>query len=308
MRIAVMGAGGMGGYYGGKLAAAGEDVTFIARGAHLEAIQSKGLRLSADGGGDVLVSPAKATNDPATIGTVDTILFCTKLYDADAAAQSIRPIVGPSTMIVSLMNGVDGPTRIAEAVGPGHVLGGAAYASALITEPGVITYKNHNTSLIFGELSGGLSDRALAFQEVCGRAGFKGEATAEVSRVLWDKFVLLSTNAALTAITRKPAGTVYADPDLEALAVALMGETVAVSKAEGVTVSPDVIERSVKITKGFPPNMYASMYHDLARGRPMEVDSFSGLIARLGRKHGIPTPHHATIYACLKPYMQGSAA
>jgi len=306
MRIAVMGTGGMGGYYGGLLAATGQDVTFIARGSHLQAIQDRGLRLNGPRG-NIHVTPAKATDDPVTVGPVDVVLFCVKLYAAEQAAAAIKPMLRPGTMVISLMNGVDGPERIAGVIGPGHALGGAAYASAKIEEPGVVSYQSEMSKLVYGELDGTISERALAFKQACTGTGFDAEVSDNIERTLWQKFVLLATNAALTTITRKPAAAVYSDPDLKALAIALMQEVVAVGAAKGIILPDDTIEKSIAITSTFPPGMYASMYHDLAAGKPMELSSFSGLIARLGRELGVPAPHHSTIYACLKPYEHGRA-
>lgn len=307
MRIAIMGTGGMGGYYGGCLATAGHETGFIARGAHLDAIRGKGLKVIGPRG-DMHIHPATATDDPATIGEVDVVLFCVKLYDAETAAERIRPMVGPKTMIVSVMNGVDGPDRIGAVLGRDKVLGGAAYASAKIDEPGVVSYRSDNSMLMFGEMTGGVSDRALAFRDICRAAGFDSDVSEDIEATLWNKFVVLATNAGLTTLVRKPAATVYGDPDLKALAVEMMREVKMIADAKGIAVAPDIIERSVAMTETFPPNMYASMYHDLAAGRRIEVESFSGLIAKLGRELGIPTPHHATVYACLKPYRDGASA
>lgn len=307
MRIAIMGTGGMGGYYGGHLAASGQDVTFIARGKHLTAMQEKGL-LVTGANGDIHVNPAKATDDPGSIGPVDVVLFCVKLYGAEAAAEAIKPIIGPETMVISVMNGVDGPDRIEKIIGPGHVLGGAAYAYAKIDEPGVIRYGTDLSRLVFGEMDGTISERAIAFRDICRAADFHAEVSGNIETTLWEKFVMLTTNAGLTSITRKPAGEIYSDPDLKAVAVDLMKEVVTVAEAKGIELPSDIVERCIAITESFPPGMYASMYHDLAAGRPMEVQSFSGLIAKLGDELGVPVPHHQTIYACLKPYMNGTGA
>ena len=308
MRIAVMGTGGMGGFYGGRLAAHGQDVTFVARGAHLNAMQTKGLKLEGPNG-DIIISPAKATDDPATIGDpVDVVLFCVKLYDLDTAADLIRPIVGDETLVVSLMNGVDGPERVAQILGKGKVLGGAAYDSATICAPGVIEYRAGPNRLVMGTLGGDTSDKVEAFAEAGRGAGFEMVVSDNIARTLWEKYVLLATNAGLTALTRQPVGVVYADPDLRHLATQMMREVVAIANAKGIDLSPNIIERSFAILDAFSPGMYASAYFDLAKGKRMEVGSFSGLIARLGDELGIPTPHHRTVYACLKPYENGPPA
>lgn len=305
MRIAVMGTGGMGGFYGGKLAITGQDVTFIARGAHLAAMQKEGLRLHGPDG-DLIVDPTKATDNPAGLDPVDVVLFCVKLYDADEAANLIRPIVGPETLVISLMNGVDGPARIAQILGKGHVLGGAAYDSATISGPGVVQYRKGPNRLVLGELSGGNHPTTKVFADAGIKAGFDVQISDNIKKTLWEKYVLLATNAGLTALTRQPVGVVYTDPDMRRLATDMMAEVVAVAEASGVTLAPDIIGRSLAILDSFSPDMYASAYFDLANGKRMEVDSFSGLIARLGDEYSIPTPHHRTVYACLKPYLNGA--
>lgn len=306
MRIVVMGAGGVGGYFGAHLAHAGHDVVFVARGAHLEAIRTKGFRLEGSRG-DIVLGSVGATDDPATIdGPADVVLFAVKLYDTEAAGEMIRPVVGPETMVVNLQNGVDGPDRLAAVVGADTVLGGAAYVSALIAEPGVVRYTSDMSRIVFGELDGRLSERAVAFRDACHAAGFEAEVSPDIRATLWDKFVLLATNAGLTTLLRKPAGEVYTDPEIMDLAQAMMREVVAVAAAEGVRTSPDIVERSVALSKSFPPGMYASMYHDLARRRRLEVASLSGLVARRGAALGVPVPHHTTVWCALKPYVDGA--
>ena len=305
MRIAIMGAGGVGGYFGAFLGEAGNDVTFIARGAHLEAMRRDGLRLKG-ARGDIHLSPTQATDDPATVGPVDIVLFAVKLFATATAAAAIRPLVGPRTAVISLMNGVDGPERMAAILGEAAVLPGAAYVSALITHPGEITYTSDMSSIVFGEYAGGASARGEAFAEICRAAGFDAKVSADARADLWNKFVLLATNSALTAGIRKPAGEIYSDPDLQALARAMMEEVVAVGRAKGIALDPEIVEKSVAMTQSFPPGMYASMYHDLNQGKPMELDSLSGYVRREGLRLGVPTPHHATVWGLLKPYRDGA--
>lgn len=305
MRIVVMGSGGVGGYFGAYLARAGHDVTFVARGAHLEAIRRSGLRLEGPRG-DIALAPGGATDDPATLkGPADVILFTVKLYDTESAGRLIRPVIGPETMVVNLQNGVDGPDRLAAVVGDGAVLGGAAYVSALIAEPGVVRYTSDMSRIVFGELDGRASQRSVAFRDACREAGFDADVTDDIRATLWNKFVLLATNAGLTTLLRKPAGEVYTDPEIMALAQAMMREVEAVARAEGINVAPDAVERAVALSRSFPPGMYASMYHDLDRGRPIEVASLSGLVARRGAALGVAVPHHATVWCALKPYVDG---
>ena len=305
MKIGIMGAGGVGGYYGAFLGHAGHEVGFVARGAHLDAIRDRGLKLVGPRG-DISLPDVKASDDAADIGPCDVVLFSVKLYDTETAAEAIRPMIGPETLVISLMNGVDGPERIAAVLPDAIVMPGAAYVSALITEPGVVTYKSDMSSIVFGEAAGGPSARAEAFAQVCRDAGFEARVSENATADLWNKFVLLATNSALTAGIRKPAGEIYTDPDLQDLARSLMAEVVAVGRAKGIDLDPDIIEKSVAMTHTFPPGMYASMFHDLDRGKRMEVDSLSGYVVREGAKFGIPTPRHHTIWAMLKPYRDGA--
>jgi 2-dehydropantoate 2-reductase len=307
MRIVIMGAGGVGGYFGAYLAQAGHDVAFIARGAHLAAMQSSGLRLEGSRG-DIILPVVTATDDPATLGgTADVILFAVKLYDTETAGETLRPIVGPETMVVTLQNGVDGPDRLASVLGAERVLGGAAYVSALIAEPGIVRYTSDMSRIVFGELDGTVSARATALAEACRAAGFSADVSSDIRATLWEKFVLLATNAALTSVLRKPAGEIYHDEELAGIAREMMEEVAALAAAEGIAIADGTVDRSLALTKSFPAGMYASMYHDLARGRRLEAESLSGLISRRGRTLGVPVPLHTMAWAALKPWLAGAA-
>lgn len=305
MKIAIIGAGGMGAYFGANLGAIGRDVAFIARGAHLEAIRRDGLKLTGDAG-DRLIHPAVATDDPREVGPVDVILFCVKLYDVEAAAEAMRPMLHGGTVVISVLNGVDGPERIARVIGSDHVLGGAAYASAVIESPGVVSYKSTMASLVIGELDGSESKRADAFAAACAGTAFSCPVSRNILGVMWEKFTLLATNAALCGVCRLPIASIYAVPELVELAREMMHEITALARAKGVSVADDIVETSIAQSKGFPPDMYASLYHDLARGRPIEAERLSGTVARLGAELGVPVPRHATMFACLKPYLKGA--
>lgn len=305
MRIAVMGAGGIGGFYGARLAQAGHDIAFITRGEHLRAIQAKGLSLVGPAG-DAVISNAQATDDPGKLAPVDVVLFCVKLFDTEDAARAIAPLLSSQGGVcISLQNGVDGPQRIGAVVGDDRVMGGLAFVSSLIEAPGVIRYNSKAPSIRFGETDGRVSERATRFRDACVAAGFGAEVVTDIRAALWHKFVGLTVNAALTSLVRKPAGVVYHDADLLALAKAGFAEAAAVGKAMGVRLPDDIVEWQVRNHLGFPAGMYASMYHDLARGKRLELDSLSGLIVRKGKELGVPTPFHAMAYACLKPYMNG---
>ncbi len=304
MKIAVMGTGGMGAYFGANLAAIGRDVAFIARGDHLEAIRRNGLRITGDAG-ERLIKPATATADPRDIGPVDAVLFCVKLYDVETAAEAIRPLLHDGTLVISVLNGVDGPERIGRVIGERHVLGGAAYASAVIESPGVVSYKSTMASLVIGELDGSQSDRAQAFADACGGAAFSCPVSDNILGVMWEKFTLLATNASLCGVCRLPVARIYAEPALVDLARAMMEEITALARARGVRVADDIIENSIARSKAFPKDMYASLYHDLARGRPIEAEGLSGTVVRLGTELGVPVPRHQAIFACLAPYLEG---
>jgi 2-dehydropantoate 2-reductase len=304
MKIAIMGSGGTGGYYGAHLAAAGHDVTFIARGTHLQAMLTDGLRLSGPRG-DIFVNPAQATANPGTVGHVDVVLFCVKLYDTETAAELIRPLIGPESMIISVQNGVDGAERIDRVLGGQRALGGSAYVSAKIMEPGVIGYTSDWSKLVFGENDGKISQRVQRFADACRDAGFEAEISSDIDKTLWSKFVLLATNAAMTTLTRQPLGVVYGDADLCRVAEAAMREVRAVATARGVALDSDIVEQMVARSKTLPPDMTTSMHHDLSAGKPLEIESFSGLVAQLGDQLGVATPVHRTAYACLKPYRNG---
>lgn len=301
MRIAIMGAGGIGGYYGGRLAQAGHDVVFIARGEHLRAIQSKGLTLAGPAG-EAHIASARATEDPGKLDPVDVVLFCVKLFDTEDAAEAIKPLLEKSGVCITLQNGVDGAQRIGAVLGHERVMAGIAFVSALIESPGAIRYKSKSPSIQFGEADGRASERAVRFRDACVAAGFGAEVVTDIRAALWHKFVGLTVNSALTTLVRQPAGVIYPDPDLMALARAGFAEAAEVARALGVKLPEDIVEWQARNHLGFPAEMYASMYHDLIRGKRLELESLSGLVAREGRRLGIATPFHSMAYACLKPY------
>jgi len=269
-------------------------------------MRRSGLRLEGSRG-DILLPRVMATDDPAILGgEADAILFAVKLYDTEAAGEALKPLVGPRTMVVTLQNGVDGPDRLATVLGPAAVLGGAAYVSALIAEPGIVRYASDMSRIVFGELDGAVSARATALADACTVAGFAAEVSADIRATLWEKFVLLATNSALTSVLRKPAGEIYHDTELAGIAREMMQEVAALAAAEGMTIPPDTVDRAIALTKTFPPGMYASMYHDLARGRRTEAESLSGLVSRRGRALGVAVPLHTMAWAALKPWVNGA--
>jgi 2-dehydropantoate 2-reductase len=305
MRIAVIGAGGVGGAFGAALAKAGADVTFVARGAHLAAMRSKGLRIEG-GRGETILSPAQATDDPGSIGAVDFVMFCVKLWDVETAGEAIRPLVGPSTAVIPLQNGIDAPERLVPILGRQAVMGGVAQISATIAEPGVIRQTGTFMRLIFGELDGGLSARGDAFLALCQKAGFDATNSPRIQTDLWQKFILLATNAGFTAATRSSIGKLREDPDTMILLAQAMAEVAAVGRARGVSLPDDVVEKTMAGIAGMPAPMMASMAHDLIRGNRIELPWLSGKVVALGKELGVPTPVHAVLTAVLRPFVNGT--
>lgn len=308
MRIAIMGAGAVGGYFGGLLSLAGHDVTFIARGEHLRAMQQNGLTLETPKGA-LRVTNARFVTDPvdaASSGACDVVLFAVKAYDIEAAAASLKPLVNAGSTVISVLNGVDHQDRIGAVLGAANVIGGLALVSGVITAPGVIRYTSPMSALRFGEANGSMSARATAFRDACVAAGFGAEVVSDIRAAQWTKFVGLATNAALTSLFRLPAGYIYHDPEISALALRGFAEVAAVARAAGIALAPDAAERALAMHQSFPKTMYASMYHDVAKGKPMELDSLSGYIVGKGRELGVPTPVHEMAYLALKPYKDGT--
>lgn len=307
MRIAIMGAGAVGGYFGGLLSRAGHSVTFIARGSHLTAMREHGLLLETNKG-RLVVDSARFVGDPSEAGPCDVVLFAVKSYDIESAAAPLKPLVDGGAYVVSVLNGVDHQERIASILGAGSVLGGLAMVSGVIVKPGVIRYTSDMSSLRFGEADGSISKRATAFRDACQGAGFTADLLSDIRAAQWAKFVGLATNAALTSLFRLPAGYIYHDADIIPLAMRAFGEVAAVARAEGVDLPSDIVDRSLALHQSFPKTMFASMYHDLAKGRPLELDSFSGHIVRRGRALGVATPVHEMAWLALKPYLHGPPA
>lgn len=305
MRIAIVGAGGIGGGYGAALAKAGADVTFIARGAHLAAMKSKGLRVEG-GRGETHVSPTQATDDPRTVGPVDVVLFCVKLWDVDSAGQQIKPMVGKDTAVVTLQNGIDAHERLVPVLGKAAVMPGVANISATIAEPGVIRQTGTVMRMVFGELNGARSARGQALAAVCAKAGIDGVFSEVILTELWMKFILLASNASMMALARLPIGNLRDDPDIAPYFIAAYEEVVAVGRAAGIALPADAVDRTLNFNRNAPAHLMASMGADLLRGNRIELPWLSGKVIELGRKHGVPTPTHAFLYAMLKPYIMGT--
>ena len=307
MRIAVMGSGGVGGYMGGRLAAAGQDVTFIARGAHLAAIRENGLVVES-ARANVAVRPARASDDPAAVGPVDLVVFAVKLYDTEAAAAATRPLLGPRTGVVTFQNGVDAPEILARALGAEHVVGGVAKIAAVVAEPGVICHTGTMAEFGFGELDRTSSERVAALAAALEAAGVDHEVSADIWRDIWAKMAFLATFAGLTGLTRLPIGPVREDPDTRAMLRAGLEEAYAVARAKGAALQGDFVERTLGHCDRLPFEMKSSMLQDLERGRRLELPWLSGAIVRVGREAAVPTPTHAFITTALKLHAGGAPA
>lgn len=305
MRIAVMGAGGTGGYFGAILARAGEDVTLIARGAHLEAICTQGLTVKSRLAGDFTL-PVKATGDPGEVGPVELVLFCVKAYDTPTAAEQIRPLVGQDTVILSVQNGIDNAEQIGRVVGRESVIGAVAYVSSVIEAPGIIAQRAGPGKIAFGELAGGTSPRTERLQSTFQRAGIVAELSPDMPITLWDKFLFICAINGITALTRLPIGPTLACPETSALYRGTMEEVEAVARASGITLPDECVDKAFAFTTRLESSMRGSMYYDLAAGRRMELEALNGTAVRLGHERGIPTPLNFAIYAALKPFADGA--
>jgi 2-dehydropantoate 2-reductase len=281
-------------------------VWFLARGAHLAAMRANGLRVISARGDTHLVQ-TQASDDPASIGPADVVLFCVKLWDVESAGEHIHPIVGPGTAVIPLQNGIDASDRLIPILGADAVMGGVAQVSATIEAPGVVRQTGTFMKLIFGELAGGHSARGEAFLALCRKAGFDADHSENILTDLWLKFILLATNSAVTAATRNPFGKLRGDPDIMAVFESATREVVAVGKAAGVKLPDDAAERNMAFLAGAPPAMMASMAHDLIRGNRIELPWLSGKVVSMGRELGVPTPTHAVLYGVLKPFVAGGA-
>jgi len=307
MRIAVVGAGGVGGGFGAALAKAGADVTFIARGAHLAAMKKDGLKVRG-GRGETHLIPTKATDNASEIGPVDIVLFCVKLWDVESAGERIKPLIGRGTAVIPLQNGIDAHERLLPIVGHEALMCGVAQISASITSPGVITQVGTFMRMIFGELDGKRSRRGEDLLALCQKAGFDVTLSEAILTELWMKFILLATNASVTAATRQPIGKLRDDPDLRAIFVNSFRETFEVGRAKGIALPPDAVDRILDFVGHAPPAMKASMALDLERGNRLELPWLGGKVVTLGRELGVPTPTHNVLYALLKPYIMGTPA
>jgi 2-dehydropantoate 2-reductase len=305
MRIAVMGTGGTGGYFGGLLARAGEEVTFIARGDHLEEIRKNGLAIKSVLAGDFSI-PANATDNTQDIGPVDFVLFCVKAYDNATAADQIRPLIEPETVVLSVQNGIDNEQQIGEVIGPEHIVGCVSYVSSIIDSPGVVSQTGGPGKIVLGEMQGGKSARTETIQSTLQNSGIAAELHPDIQVALWQKFLAICGVNGITALTRLPMGEILACEETRNLMRGTMEEVEAVARANGAALPGDCVDQSMDLFSSLEPSIRGSMYYDLAAGRRLELDVLNGTLVRLGGERGIPTPINFAIYAALKPYLDGA--
>ncbi len=300
MRIAVMGTGGVGGYFGGLLARAGEDVTFIARGEHLRAIQTDGLRVESVHG-DFTVRPAQATDDPSTVGPVDLVLFATKTYQIEEATEAMRPLIGPETVVLPLQNGVDASERVAAILGPEHVLGGVCYIVSAIAGPGVIQQRSEFRSIALGELDGQVTPRVEAITATLKRTGAPVELSTAINKVRWTKFLFIASYSGMGAVTRALAGELMACAESRQMLERSMREIEALAAASGVRLGDDAVPEAMAFCDNLAPDATASMQRDIMEGRPSELEAQNGFVMRKGAELGVPVPVNTFIYSVLLP-------
>ena len=305
MRVAVMGAGSLGGFYGALLARAGDDVTLIARGKHLDAIRANGITVKSKLAGDFTV-PIAATDEPASIGPVDLLFFCVKAFDLDQAAEAVRPLIGPETVVLPVQNGIDNEERLARVVGDRAVVGAAVYVSNQIAAPGVVVQSGGPGRMLIGELDGGVSPRIERLRDHLRRAGIDAEAHPDIRVALWEKFVTICAFSGVTALTRLPLGPVTSCPETRAFCHGVLAEVAAVGRARGDALAETLADDALALlSQPQMAGLYGSMAHDLMAGRRLELETLNGTVVRLGGESGVATPCNFAVYAALKPYADG---
>jgi len=304
MKIVIVGSGGVGGYFGARLARAGEDVTFVARGAHLQAIREHGMRIRSAVDGEWSVQ-AGAVETLEGHAPADIVLLCVKSYDTEQAAELIRPVVGEHTAILSLQNGIDNEGKLAHLYGDDRVLGGVAYIFANIEAPGVIAHHQLGR-IVFGRLDGQASDRATAFADACNRAGITAEISRDIRKTLWEKYVFLVALAGTTTVTRLPVAFIREVPETRRLWQLQIDELLALAEADGAALDAEVKARCVRLMESLAPGNYSSLYQDLMNGKRLELDALHGYATRLGESSSVPTPTLFAVYAALRPYLDGA--
>jgi 2-dehydropantoate 2-reductase len=315
MRFAILGSGAVGGYFGAKLANAGQDVTFIARGAHLEAIRGKGLEVKSAKLGDFIVR-APAESDTARIGPVDVAIVSVKAYDNATALPMLKPLIGPETAVLTLQNGVDSTDDVAAVVGERHVLGGTTYVATALEGPGLIVQTGVHRSIIFGEVfadpstslgagRGRVTPRVQAIADALAAADIQTSAVADARVPIWDKFVYLAAFSGFTGASRLAIGHIWKHPHVREMFYACSREIAAIAKAEGVEISANRFQTLEEYMDSLPPTTRSSLLIDLEQGKRIEVEALQGAAVRRAAKHGVPVPIVSTLYAVLKPWENG---
>ncbi|HUL94166.1 MAG TPA: 2-dehydropantoate 2-reductase [Burkholderiales bacterium] len=305
MKIAMMGSGGVGGFFGGRLAHAGYDVAFIARGAHLAAMRQRGLLIESQAHGDIRIPAVRATDDPATLGPVDLIILSVKLWDTEAAIRQMKPMLKPGTGVLSLQNGVIKDDILRRELGDASVMGGVCYVATTITRPGVILQTGPMQRVVIGEYDSKPSERARLLDEALRKSGVSSELSGDVRRAIWEKYVFLVGLSATTATMRSTIGPIRKNPRTRAFLLEVMREVVAVGRAQGIALPPDYADACLSRADGLPEDMAASMAHDLARGNRLEVEWLSGGVVQLGAAAGVPTPANRAVWDILALYAEG---
>ena len=305
MKIVMMGSGGVGGYFGARLAAGGADVHFVARGAHLDAMRSHGLTIEG-GPAPLHLSHVQATNDPSSIGSADFVFIAVKLWDTAAAIEQVKPIVGPKTTVISFQNGVLKDRYLLEAFGAARIMGGVGYVATTIDRPGVIKQTGPMQRLLFGELDGTTSERGQRLLDACLKGGIAAQLSPDIKREIWQKYVFLVGLSGTTTTIRKPMGAIRENPQTRAFLRDVMREVVAVARAEGIDLASDYTEQRLALVDDVAYDMTSSMHHDLERGNPLEVRWLSGGVVELGEAVGVPTPLNRAIADILALHAPGN--
>jgi 2-dehydropantoate 2-reductase len=303
MKIAIYGTGGVGGYFGGRLAQAGADVHLIARGDHLDALQRDGLRVKSVYGDFTVDMPA--TDDPADVGPCEYVLFTVKSFDTEGAARELSPLLDDDTVVISLQNGLDNEEKIAAEIGRVHVMGGVAYIFSTIAEPGVIEHTGGPTSFTIGELDGGGSDRAERFVEWCKRAeGMDAELSEAIQTDLWRKAAFICAQAGMTATVRLPLGEIRDDEESWEMYRRIIDEVCRVGRATGIEVPDGTVSQWMEFADELDADSYSSLHYDMTHDKPMELDALHGTIVRRGRENDVMVPMNEAVYAILRPWAQ----
>jgi len=300
MRIVVFGTGGVGGYFGGRLAHAGEEVTFIARGEHLRAIEAKGLRVDSPGG-DFVVHPARATDDANEVGATDLVILGVKAWQVPEAARAIKPLVGPNTTVLPLQNGVDAVPQLVAALGSENVIGGLCRIVSFVVEPGHIRHAGFSPTIIIGELDNIRTERITKIEDVLKHAGLDTTIAPDIQVALWTKFLFIASFSGVGALANAPAGVLRSDPERRAQMLSAMGEIYALAHARGVNLPSDSVEKVMAAVDALPEDATSSMQRDIAAGKPSELESQNGAVVRMARESGIEAPTHTLIYQTLRP-------